>query len=151
MEAVDAGGTFELRHPSTGRVTASVDAREVFQRIVSAAWETGDPGLVFLDEMNRRNPTPAVGAFETTNPCGEVPLLPYESCVLGSINLAHMVHDTDVDWARLRHLVHTGARFLDDMIEVGREPVVTHFEVDRHSHPCRAPGIMVPCESGRAR
>jgi ribonucleoside-diphosphate reductase alpha chain len=123
MEAVNAGGTFALMHPSTGRATASVDARDVFQRIVTAAWETGDPGLVFLDEMNRRNPTPALGAFETTNPCGEVPLLPYESCVLGSINLAHMVRGTEVDWARLRHVVQVGVRFLDDMIEVSREPI----------------------------
>jgi ribonucleoside-diphosphate reductase alpha chain len=123
MEAVDVGTTFALRHPSTGRQLASVDARDVFQRIVDAAWETGDPGLVFLDEVNRRNPTPALGAFETTNPCGEVPLLPYESCVLGSINLAHMVRETEVDWERLRHVVRTGVRFLDDMIEVSREPI----------------------------
>lgn len=123
MDAVDAGGTFALVHPSTGRETASVDARGLFRRIVDAAWETGDPGLVFLDEMNRRNPTPALGAFETTNPCGEVPLLPYESCVLGSINLAHMVRGTDVDWVRLRQVVRTGVRFLDDMIEVNRDPL----------------------------
>jgi ribonucleoside-diphosphate reductase alpha chain len=123
MKAVDAGDTFELLHPSTGRQVAPVGARDVFRRIVDAAWETGDPGLVFLDEMNRRNPTPALGAFETTNPCGEVPLLPYESCVLGSINLAHMVRAAEVDWVRLRHVVHTGVRFLDDMIEVSREPL----------------------------
>jgi ribonucleoside-diphosphate reductase alpha chain len=127
MRAVDAGERFDLVHPSTGRTTASVDAREVFARLARAAWETGDPGLVFLDEMNRRNPTPALGAFETTNPCGEVPLLPYESCVLGSINLAHMVRATEsgaeVDWARLRRAVHAGVRFLDDTIEVSREPV----------------------------
>ena len=127
MEAVEAGGAFELTHPSTGRATRSVAAREVFGRLVDAAWRTGDPGLVFLDEMNRHNPTPALGAFETTNPCGEVPLLPYESCVLGSINLAHMVGATErqaaVDWNRLRHAVHTGVRFLDDMLEVNREPL----------------------------
>jgi ribonucleoside-diphosphate reductase alpha chain len=123
MQAVDAGETCELVHPSTGRAVGSVDARELFQRLVDAAWRTGDPGLVFLDEMNRRNPTPALGTFETTNPCGEVPLLPYESCVLGSINLAHMVRGTEVDWTRLRRAVHTGVRFLDDMIEMTREPL----------------------------
>jgi ribonucleoside-diphosphate reductase alpha chain len=127
MQAVDAGERFVLRHPSSGRVTASVAARDVFDRLVEAAWRTGDPGLVFLDEMNRRNPTPAFGAFETTNPCGEVPLLPYESCVLGSINLAHLVRTTDaradVDWRRLGHVVHAGVRFLDDMVEVSREPL----------------------------
>jgi ribonucleoside-diphosphate reductase alpha chain len=127
MRAVDAGERFELVHPCTGRETASVRAREVFDRLVNAAWQTGDPGLVFLDEMNRRNPTPALGAFEATNPCGEVPLLPYESCVLGSINLAHMVLPSggqpEVDWKRLEQAVHTGVRFLDDMLEVTREPL----------------------------
>jgi ribonucleoside-diphosphate reductase alpha chain len=133
MEAVDGGGPFALRHPSTGRATVSVDARDLFRRIVGAAWETGDPGLVFLDEMNRRNPTPALGAFETTNPCGEVPLLPYESCVLGSINLARMVRAAEVDWARLRHVVQVGVRFLDDMVEVSREPIPAIAEATRRS------------------
>lgn len=83
MEAVQRAGTYALVHPVDGRVAAEVAAREVFDRIVAAAWESGDPGLVFLDRINRDNPTPALGAFESTNPCGEVPLLPYESCVLG--------------------------------------------------------------------
>jgi ribonucleoside-diphosphate reductase alpha chain len=140
MEAVDAGGTFQLLHPSTGRATTSVDARDVFRRIVNAAWGTGDPGLVFLDEMNRRNPTPALGVFESTNPCGEVPLLPYESCVLGAINLAHMVRGTEVDWARLRRVVRTGIRFLDDMIEMSREPIP---EITRATRRNRKIGLGV--------
>jgi ribonucleoside-diphosphate reductase alpha chain len=144
MQAVEAGTTFELIHPSTGRATASVRAREVFDRIVHAAWQTGDPGLVFLDEMNRRNPTPALGAFETTNPCGEVPLLPYESCVLGSINLAHMVRATgrraEIDWGRLRHAARTGVRFLDDMIEASREPLP---EIARATRRSRKIGLGV--------
>jgi ribonucleoside-diphosphate reductase alpha chain len=127
MHAVAADERFALAHPATGRPTADVGACELFDRLVRAAWETGDPGLVFLDAVNRGNPTPALGAFETTNPCGEVPLLPYESCVLGSVNLAHMVRTTgprpDVDWGRLRHAVRAGVRFLDDMVEATREPL----------------------------
>jgi ribonucleoside-diphosphate reductase alpha chain len=96
MHAVDADELFALIHPATGRAVASVAARALFARVVEAAWETGDPGLLFLDTMNRHNPVPALGPLETTNPCGEVPLLPYESCVLGSINLARMVRGTDV-------------------------------------------------------
>ncbi|HLK11102.1 MAG TPA: adenosylcobalamin-dependent ribonucleoside-diphosphate reductase [Candidatus Binatia bacterium] len=133
MRAVDADEPFALIHPSTGRPTASVLARALFARLVDAAWATGDPGLVFLDEVNRHNPTPALGAFETTNPCGEVPLLPYESCVLGSINLAHVVGAAGVDWNRLRHAVHVGVRFLDDMIEVSREPLREIAEATRRT------------------
>ncbi len=127
MEAVVAGEPYELVDPRDGRVVRRANAREVFDRIVDAAWRTGDPGLVFLDAVNRANPTPALGRIETTNPCGEVPLLPYESCVLGSINLAHMVRTDgpapEVDWARLEQTVHAGVRFLDDVIEANREPL----------------------------
>ena len=135
MQAAETDARYELIHPGTARATASVSARQVFDRLAEAAWRSGDPGVVFLDEMNRRNPTPGLGSFETTNPCGEVPLLPYESCVLGSINMAHMVRETgpapDVDWERLRHAVHVGVRFLDDMIEVNREPLPAVGEITR--------------------
>jgi ribonucleoside-diphosphate reductase alpha chain len=144
MRAVEAGGRHDLVHPATAGRAASVDARELFARVVDAAWRTGDPGLVFLDEMNRHNPTPALGAFEATNPCGEVPLLPYESCVLGSINLAHMVQApepaADLDWARLRHAVHVAVRFLDDMLEVSREPIP---EIGRATRRNRKIGLGV--------
>ncbi|MBI2168135.1 MAG: adenosylcobalamin-dependent ribonucleoside-diphosphate reductase, partial [Actinobacteria bacterium] len=127
MEAVESGARYGLVHPGRGTVVREVPAREVFDRIVAAAWRTGDPGLLYLDAINRANPTPALGEIEATNPCGEVPLLPWESCVLGSINLAHMVRATpggpDVDWDRLRHAVHVGVRFLDDVIEINREPL----------------------------
>jgi ribonucleoside-diphosphate reductase alpha chain len=128
MRATQAGGEHVLVHPRTGGPVGRIQARDLFDRIVQAAWSTGDPGLLFLDAMNRANPTPALGAFETTNPCGEVPLLPYESCVLGSINLAHMVlrrpdAGAEVDWDRLRDVVRVGVRFLDDVIEVNREPL----------------------------
>jgi ribonucleoside-diphosphate reductase alpha chain len=127
MEAVEADAPHELVHPGTGEVTARVPARELFAQIVDAAWRCGDPGLLFLDAVNRANPTPALGTIECTNPCGEVPLLPYESCVLGSVNLAHMVRragDTaEVQWDRLRETVRAGVRFLDDVLEVSRDPL----------------------------
>lgn len=127
MEAVRAESSYELIHPGTRRGAGRLPARDVFDRIVEAAWRTGDPGLLFLDAINRANPTPALGDIETTNPCGEVPLLPWESCVLGSINLANMVERVDgraeIDWNRLKDTVWTGARFLDDVVEVSREPL----------------------------
>ena len=127
MRAAAAGERYPLVHPGDGRAVGELAAREVFERIVDAAWRGGDPGLLYLDTINRANPTPALGAIEATNPCGEVPLLPWESCVLGSINLAHLVHagglEPDVDWERLRHAVHVGVRFLDDVIEVNRDPL----------------------------
>ncbi len=103
-------------NPVSGRPVSRLPAHEVFDRIVAAACEDGDPGLVFLDAIARANPTPELGAIEATNPCGEVPLLPFESCVLGSVNLAHMVRAAgpraEVDWDRLRRAVHAGVRFL---------------------------------------
>jgi ribonucleoside-diphosphate reductase alpha chain len=132
MEAVQRAGTYVLVHPVDGRVTAELAAREVFDRIVAAAWESGDPGLVFLDRINHDNPTPALGVFESTNPCGEVPLLPYESCVLGAVNLAHMVGGAGtVDWERLGETVRLAIRFLDDVVEVTREPLVKVAAISR--------------------
>lgn len=127
MQAVASDESYELMHPRDRRTTGRLRARAVFDAIVQAAWETGDPGLLYLDAIARANPTPALGEIETTNPCGEVPLLPWESCVLGSVNLAHMVRVEDgaaaIDWTRLRHVVRTGVRFLDDVIEVNRDPL----------------------------
>ncbi len=124
MEAVDAGAPYDLVHPGTRRAVRRLQARDVFDRIVDAAWHAGDPGLLYLDAINRANPTPALGDVEATNPCGEVPLLPWESCVLGSINLTRMVRDgSDLDWDRLRRVVRLAVRFLDDVIEVNRDPL----------------------------
>jgi len=126
MEAVRRDGEYDLVHPRTGRVVRPQKAREVWEAIVQTAWLTGDPGLLFLDTINRANPTPHLGAIEATNPCGEIPLLPYESCNLGSINLAHLVVDTPhgprLDLDRLRDLTKKAVRFLDDVIEVNRFP-----------------------------
>ncbi len=126
MEAVESGGEFGLVHPNTGEVVRRVAAREVFLAIAQAAWETGDPGLVFLDAINRANPTPQVGTIEATNPCGEVPLLPHEACNLGSINLSHMLlaagEQAEPDWGKLRRTVRLAVKFLDDVIEAGVFP-----------------------------
>jgi ribonucleoside-diphosphate reductase alpha chain len=106
-----------------GRIYRSVPARELFDYIVAHAHATGEPGLLFLDAVNRANPTPALGRIEATNPCGEQPLLPYESCNLGSVNLAQMVKERSVDWEKLRTVVRNAVRFLDDVVEVNSFPV----------------------------
>lgn len=106
-----------------GRVYRSVPARELFDYIVAHAHATGEPGLLFLDAVNRTNPTPALGRIEATNPCGEQPLLPYESCNLGSVNLAQMAKGRSVDWEKLRAVVRDAVRFLDDVVEVNSFPV----------------------------
>jgi len=123
MRAVKESKDFALINPRTKKEIRKVKARALFDLIVNAAWRTGDPGLVFLDEINRRNPTPKIGKIEATNPCGELPLLPYESCNLGSINLAKMVSNHSVNWQKLRDAVQWGVRFLDDVIEVNKFPL----------------------------
>jgi ribonucleoside-diphosphate reductase alpha chain len=123
MEAVVHDKSYDLVNPRTGKKTGSARARSIFDLIVNAAWHTGDPGLIFLDEINRRNPTPVVGEIEATNPCGELPLLPYESCNLASINLEKMIWKNGVDWEKLREQVTWGIRFLDDVIEVNKFPL----------------------------
>lgn len=123
MKAVEKGQEFDLINPRTKRSVSRVKARTIFDLIVHAAWRTGDPGLVFLNEINRRNPIPAVGRIEATNPCGELPLLPYESCNLGSINLAKFVQGDSLNWEDLRESIAWGIRFLDDVIEVNKFPL----------------------------
>jgi len=123
MDAVRRNGSFDLVNPRTGKKDRSVRARTIFDLIVYGAWRTGDPGLVFVDTINRLNPTPGVGRIEATNPCGEIPLLPYESCNLGSINLSRMVRDGKPDWGRMAETIRRGVRFLDDVIEVNNFPM----------------------------
>jgi ribonucleoside-diphosphate reductase alpha chain len=123
MEAYARNTAYELINPRTQSSSGKVKARFVFNLVAKAAWKTGDPGLVFLDEINRKNPLPELGPIETTNPCGELPLLPYESCNLGSLNLAKMVKEKAVDWKKLRDSVRWAIRFLDDVIEANRYPL----------------------------
>jgi len=123
MEALKANGKYDLVNPRTGKVTKTMRAKQVFGRAVRSAWKTGDPGFLFIDEINRYNPTPLLGEIESTNPCGEQPLLPYESCNLGSINLSKMVRDGTIDWEKLKRTVHLGIHFLDNIIDVNKFPL----------------------------
>ncbi|MEM0049596.1 MAG: vitamin B12-dependent ribonucleotide reductase [Candidatus Bathyarchaeia archaeon] len=123
MEAVENDKYYSLINPRNGAVVRRLKARDIFDLIATTAWKTGDPGLIFIDEINRKNPTPHVGMIESTNPCGEVPLLPYESCNLGSINLSKMVRDNEVDWEKLRQTVRIGVHFLDNVIDANKYPI----------------------------
>lgn len=124
MEAYLAGEDYELVNPQNGEISCRKSAREVFDLIVDCAWKNGEPGIVFIDKMNADNPTPLVGAIESTNPCGEVPLLPYEACNLGSINLGLMVKDNEVNWELLEETTRAAMRFLDNVIDVNKYPLV---------------------------
>jgi len=123
MESLKANGKYDLVNPRTGKVTKTMRVKQVFGRAVRSAWKTGDPGFLFIDEINRYNPTPLLGEIESTNPCGEQPLLPYESCNLGSINLSKMVRDGTIDWEKLKRTVHLGIHFLDNIIDVNKFPL----------------------------
>jgi len=123
MKAVEKDENYELINPRDGQISGTLNARKVFNRIIAQAWENGEPGIVFLDRLNRDNPTPHVGKIESTNPCGEQPLLPYESCNLGSINLSRMVKDGNVNWERLKKIVQLSVHFLDNVVEVNNYPL----------------------------
>ena len=140
MAAVAAGGTYELRHPRTGRATGRLDAREVFDKIVAGAWKTGEPGVFFIDRANRYNPVPRLGAYEATNPCGEQPLLPYDVCNLGSINLGLFVRDGEILWDDLGRTVHLCTHFLDNVIDANKYPLT---EIDDLARRIRRVGLGV--------
>jgi ribonucleoside-diphosphate reductase alpha chain len=127
MEALKKDGEYHLMNPRTMKEGGRLKAREVFEAIVDAAWETGDPGVLFLDRINDANPTPQIGDIESTNPCGEVPLLPYEPCVLGSINLSHMVKEKngkwEADFEKIKRTARDAVHFLDNVIEVNQYPL----------------------------
>ncbi|HEX3043155.1 MAG TPA: vitamin B12-dependent ribonucleotide reductase [Bacillota bacterium] len=128
MEALEKGEDYYLINPRTKQPTGKLSAREVFEKIIYSAWQSGEPGIVFIDRMNEANPTPEYGAIESTNPCGEQPLLPYESCNLGSINLARLVRETgagkfEIHWEELRRIVRIATRFLDNVIEANHYPI----------------------------
>ncbi len=133
MQAVERGEEYDLRLPATGESAGRLPAREIFALLVKKAWQSGDPGIVFLDRINRDNPTPDQGEIESTNPCGEQPLLPFEACNLGSINLSCFYvpghdagkdpADNGVDWQGLARAVHLAVRFLDNVIDASRFPL----------------------------
>jgi ribonucleoside-diphosphate reductase alpha chain len=123
MDALENNREYDLINPHTGLKTKSVSSKAIFDRIVDSAWRSGEPGVVFIDRINRDNPTPHLGPIEATNPCGEQPLLPYESCNLGSINLSRVVKKGEIDLKRLKLLVQTAVHFLDNVIDVNKYPL----------------------------
>lgn len=128
MEAVEENRMFDLVNPRTRAKSKQLNAREVFDQITEMAWKNGDPGIIFIDKINASNPTPLLGDIEATNPCGEQPLLPYESCNLGSINLSKMISVStagmsEINWDKLKRTVHLSVRFLDDVIEMNKYPL----------------------------
>ena len=123
MKAVERDEEYDLINPRDGKTCGTHNARKVFQRIVKQSWENGEPGIIFLDRLNRDNPTPHIGEIESTNPCGEQPLLPYESCNLGSINMGKFVKDGAIDWKKLKEVVVNSVHFLDNVIEANNYPL----------------------------
>jgi ribonucleoside-diphosphate reductase alpha chain len=140
MRAVEEGTSYELIHPRSGQAVGRLDAREVFRKIVHGAWKTGEPGVYFIDRANHYNPVPHLGSYEATNPCGEQPLLPYDVCNLGSVNLGLFVKDGDVDWERLRTVVHLCTHFLDNVIDANKYPLP---EIDALAQRIRRIGLGV--------
>ncbi len=123
MDSLKNNGEYELINPRSKAVIGKIRARDVFDEIVKGAWETGDPGLIFIDRINRDNPTPHIGNMESTNPCGEQPLLPYEACILGSVNLSKYVINSAIDYKSLADDISKSVRFLDDSIDVNKYPL----------------------------
>ena len=123
MDALSADKSYELINPRNKKVVERVSAKAIFDKIVRAAWQSGEPGIIFLDHINRANPVPQLGEIEATNPCGEQPLLPYESCNLGSINLSKMISNGKLNRAKLRQSIRTAVHFLDNVIEINKYPL----------------------------
>ena len=144
MQAVESDGEYELIDPQTKKPVGTLNARRVFDLIVTMAWKNGEPGIVFIDRINKDNPTPELGEIESTNPCGEQPLLPYESCNLGSVNLSKMIsyHDevAKIDYPKLRKVVRMAVRFLDDVIDMNNYPLL---QIDKMTRSNRKIGLGV--------
>ncbi len=122
MDAVNKDENYNLYFPVHGKKRKKKRAQSVFERIAKGAWENGEPGVIFIDKINRANPLKKIGEIEATNPCGEMPLLPHEACVLGSVNLSNHVKENKVDWQKLEHTIKVGVRFLDNAIDVSDFP-----------------------------
>ncbi len=131
MKALGENGEYWLVNPRNNEKTGKLVAKDVWNLMAKSAWQSGDPGIVFIDEINRHNPTPQVGKIESTNPCGELPLLPYESCNLGSINLSRIVEERKIDWERLRQTVRNGVHFLDNVVDENKYPMKEIDEITR--------------------
>ncbi|MGI6643273.1 MAG: vitamin B12-dependent ribonucleotide reductase [Bacillota bacterium] len=153
MEAVEKGTSYDLVNPRNGETTGQLDAREVFELIVDQAWKNGEPGIIFLDRLNADNPTPELGEIESTNPCGEQPLLPFEACCLGSVNLGKFTKSLwgsrgtapkdpkkAIDWDGLASAVRVGVHFLDNLIDANRYPLV---EIDKMARGNRKIGLGI--------
>src|SRR5688572_26682565 len=140
MDALKAGTSYDLVDPGTGKVTGQLDARSVWDKMIDGAWRTGEPGCFFIDEANRHNPVPHVGQYEATNPCGEQPLLPYDVCNLGSINVGYYVKDGAIDWESFKRDIHLSTHFLDNIIDVNKYPLP---EIDALSKRIRRIGFGV--------
>jgi ribonucleoside-diphosphate reductase alpha chain len=140
MEAVKEDKTFPLLNPRTRREVKRIRATELFELIVKSAWATGEPGIIFLDAVNRSNPLPHLGDIEATNPCGEQPLFPYESCNLGSLNLGQVADDGGINYARLKEMVHTSVHFLDNVIDANNFPLPI---IEEHTKANRKIGLGV--------
>lgn len=140
MEAVKADADYDLFDQSTQQVTGQLRAREVWDKMIMGAWRTGEPGVFFIDEANRYNPVPHLGAYEATNPCGEQPLLPYDVCNLGSVNVGHYVINGVMDWDAFKRDISLSTHFLDNIIDVNKYPLP---EIDALSKRIRRIGLGV--------
>jgi len=140
MDAVKANGSYDLVDPGTQKVVGQLDARMVWDKMILGAWRTGEPGVFFVDEANRYNPVPHLGKYEATNPCGEQPLLPYDVCNLGSINVGRYVTNGRMDWGAFRQDIHLSTHFLDNIIDVNKYPLP---EIDNLSKRIRRIGLGV--------
>ncbi|QJR35846.1 vitamin B12-dependent ribonucleotide reductase [Gemmatimonas groenlandica] len=140
MDAVKVDGSYDLLDPSTGQVTGQARARDVWDKMILGAWRTGEPGVFFIDEANRYNPVPHLGAYEATNPCGEQPLLAYDVCNLGSVNVGYYVNNGEVDWEAMRRDIALSTHFLDNIIDVNKYPLP---EIDSLSKRIRRIGLGV--------
>jgi ribonucleoside-diphosphate reductase alpha chain len=140
MAAVEQDQEYDLIHPKTRQVTGRLRAREVWEKIIHGAWRTGEPGVFFIDRANQYNPVPHLGAYEATNPCGEQPLLPYDVCNLGSINVGYFVTDGQVDWDGMRQAIHLSTHFLENVIDANNYPLP---EIDNLSKRIRRIGLGI--------